>query len=193
MTVSQAAGAGPRGHSRPAHSLRYATFEARVVASVLDLLVLFIIASLLITAGSLVILFSSDFEKTDASTTAINIFWGCAGAILPATLLYLFIGLAWKGQTVGAAVMQIMVVRCDGRRLGVLGALARVVGLLFYCAIIALGVIAAYALQDSALGAASAVAVAFALVAAGIVWAAFDAHRRMLHDRLAGTIVVRIA
>ena len=51
---------GPRGR-RPALRISYASFESRVAAGALDVLVLFIIASLFISAGSLVVLISSDF------------------------------------------------------------------------------------------------------------------------------------
>ncbi len=193
MTVSRAAAASARAGRRPAVRISYASFESRVAAGALDVLVLFIIASLLVTAGSLVVLISSDFEKVDPSSTAINIFWACAGAIAPAFLLYFFISLAWKGQTVGSAVMQIMVIRSDGRPLGILGAMARVIGLLIYALIVAVGIIAAFAFRSSSAIAAAAVGGAFLLAAVGFIIAAFDSHRRTLHDRIAGTIVVRIA
>lgn len=192
MTASRAAAADVRGGRRASLRISYASFESRVAAGALDVLVLFIIASLLVTAGSLVVLISSNFEKVDPSGTSINIFWGCVGAIAPAILLYFFIGLAWKGQTVGAAVMQIMVIRSDGRPLGVLGSVARVIGLLVYLIIIAAGVIAAFVLRSSTAAAGAAVSAAFLLAAAGFIWAAFDSHRRTLHDRIAGTIVVRL-
>ncbi len=191
MTVSGAI-AQDQPRRRPGIRISYASFEARVAAGALDLLVLFIIASLLVSAGSLVVLISSDFEKVDPSGTSINIFWGCTGAIAPAFLLYFFVGLAWKGQTIGAAVMQIMVIRSDGRPLGVLGAMARVIGLLIYALIVAGGIIVAFVFRDSTGIAAAAITVAFLLAAAGVIWAAFDAHRRTLHDRIAGTIVVRL-
>src|SRR6185295_9188633 len=50
-----------------------------VAAGALDVLVLFIIAALLVTVGSLVVLISSDFEKVEPSGTALNTFWGCVG------------------------------------------------------------------------------------------------------------------
>lgn len=181
----------PRG-SRPSFRIHYASFESRVAAGALDLLVMFIIASLLVTAGSLVVLVSSDFERVEPSNTALNIFWMCVGAIPPALLLYFFIGLAWKGQTIGASVMQLMVIRSDGRPLGVLGSMARVIGLLIYLLIVALGVIAGFAFRDSTPLAAAAVGGAFLLAAFGFIWAAFDPRRRTLHDRIAGTIVVRL-
>lgn len=183
---------GERGRSRRLR-ISYASFESRVAAGALDLLVLFIIAALLVSAGSLVVLISSNFERVDPSATSINIFWGCTASIVPAFLLYFFIGLAWKGQTIGAAVMQIMVIRSDGRPLGLFGSVARVIGLLIYALIIAAGVIVAFAFRSTTPIAAAAVSVAFLLAAAGIIWAAFDSHRRTLHDRIAGTIVVRLA
>ncbi|HEY5476347.1 MAG TPA: RDD family protein [Tepidiformaceae bacterium] len=187
--------ATPRAHvrgSRTAPSIRHASFEGRVAAGALDLLVLFIIASLLISAGAVVVLISSNFERVDPSATAINIFWVCVVSIGPAIFLYFFVGLAWKGQTVGAAVMQIMVIRSDGRPLGVLGSCARVVGMLLYVLVLVMGIAVAYALRSDTPVAAAAIAVAFVVTTLGFLMAAFDSRRRTLHDRLAGTIVVRL-
>jgi uncharacterized RDD family membrane protein YckC len=192
MTMSRAMNQDTGRTRRPAFRIHYASFESRVAAGALDVLVLFIIAALLVTVGSLVVLISSDFEKVEPSGTALNTFWACVGAIPPALLLYFFIGLAWKGQTVGAAVMQLMVIRSDGRPLGVLGSMARVIGLLIYVLILAGGIILAFAFRDSTMVAAAAIAVACLLAAAGFLSAAFDSHRRTLHDRIAGTIVVRL-
>ncbi|MBI5946797.1 MAG: RDD family protein [Chloroflexi bacterium] len=192
MTVRSAASDSAQPGRRPAYALRYASFESRLVAAVLDLLVVFIIAALFITAGAMIILVSSEFEKVDPSGTAIDAFWICAGAILPATLLYFFVGLAWKGQTIGHSVMQIMVLRSDGRPLGVLGSVARVIGLLVYVVLAGAGALGAYAFRDSGLQAAVSIGVPLFLATMGVLWAAFDKHRRCLHDRLAGTIVVRV-
>jgi uncharacterized RDD family membrane protein YckC len=177
---------------RTAAAYRYASFESRVAAASLDLLVLVIIASLLVTAGSMVVLISSDFERIEPSGTSINIFWMSVGAIAPAWLLYFFVALTWKGQTIGASVMQIMVIRSDGKPLGVLGSIARIIGLLLYGLFVAVGGLGAYAFRDSTPKAAAAIGVALLLVLAGIFWAIFDRHRRALHDRIAGTIVVHI-
>jgi uncharacterized RDD family membrane protein YckC len=131
-------------------------------------------------------------NRADPSDTAINIFWGCAGSIFPAWLLYFFIALTWKGQTIGQSVMQVMVIRSDGQPLGVWGAVARVIGLLAYVVFVGAGIVAGFALKDSAGLAAGAIALGIALCVAGVFWAAFDGRRRTLHDRLAGTIVVRV-
>jgi len=192
MTVSKAATRDAGRVHRPPVRLQYASFESRVAAGVLDVLCLFIIASLLVTAGSIVVLVSSDFEKVDPSTTAIDIFWGCVGAVPVSYLFYFFVSLAWKGQTVGAAVMQIMVIRSDGRPLGVLGSMARVIGLGIYVLFAGAGCVVAYTLRDDAGRAAAAVGSALLLAAAGFLLAAFDSHRRTLHDRIAGTIVVDV-
>ncbi len=177
---------------RPPFRLHYASFESRVAAGVLDILVMFIIAALLVTAGALIVLISSDFEKVEPSSTALAAFWVCVGCIPPALLLYFFIGFAWKGQTVGASVMQLMVIRSDGRPLGVLGAMARVIGLLVYVLIAGAGLIAGYAFRDNSGIAAAAIGGSLVVAALGFIWAAFDRHRRTLHDRIAGTIVVRL-
>ncbi len=177
---------------RPPFRLHYASFESRVAAGALDVLVMFIIAALLVTVGSLIVLISSDFEKVEPSSTALNGFWVCVGAIPPALLLYFFIGFAWKGQTIGASVMQLMVIRSDGHALGVLGAMARVVGLLVYVLIACGGAIVGYAFRDNSAIAGAAVGGSLVIAAFGFIWAAFDRHRRTLHDRIAGTIVVRL-
>ena len=178
----------PQGTSR----MFYASFEARFVAAILDLLMMFVIAALLLIAGSLVILVSSDFEKTDPTATSIAIFWGCAGAILPCFLLYFFVGLAWKGQTVGSGVMRLRVVRSDGRPLGAIGAAGRVLGLLAYLLVIGLGIMVAVGVRESSGQAAIAIGVSLFLVFTGFVMAAFDRRRRTLQDRIAGTIVVKV-
>jgi uncharacterized RDD family membrane protein YckC len=189
-TVASTRPTGALPDSRPRY--RYASFESRVAAAILDLLVLFIIAGILVALGSLIVLVSSDFERVEPSDTAFNLFWACIGSILPAALLYLFVAFAWKGQTIGQAVMQIMVIRSDGRRLGVLGSASRIIGLLVYALFVAGGALAAFAFRDNAAAAAAAVAGAFLLVGAGLFWAAFDRRRRTLHDRIAGTVVIRL-
>ena len=79
-----------------------------------------------------------------------------------------------------------------GGFLGVLGSIARLIGLLAYVLVIAIGGLGAFAFRDSTGGAAASIAFAFLIASLGFIWAAFDRHRRALHDRIAGTIVVRI-
>ena len=73
-----------------------------------------------------------------------------------------------------------------------LGAAARVVGLLGYLLLFALGAIAAFAFRDDSAYAAGSVGIALFIIVMGVLWAAFDPRRRTLHDRVAGTIVVRL-
>lgn len=190
MATTAARPRAPGPVPRPAIHVTYASFESRVAAVALDLLVLVIIASLLVAAGSLIVLISSDFERTPASSTAINAFWACVVAIPPVYALYFFFCLALRGQTAGAAIMQLMVVRSDGRPLGVFGAIARVIAMLVYLLFIGIGLVVAYAYRNDTAIAAGAIAAAFGVVLIGVLWAAFDPHRRTLHDRIAGTIVV---
>lgn len=156
------------------------------------MVVVFIIGALLVALGSLAVLISSDFERVAPSDTSIGIFWASLGSFPPAALLYVFIGLTWKGQTVGKSVMNIMVIRSDGRPLGVLGAIGRVIGLLIYPLFLGFGGLTAWALKDNTWQSAVSISIAVVLVIAGLMWAAFDTHRRTLHDRIAGTIVVRV-
>ncbi len=192
MTATSAPARAPRNPARPAYRISYGSFESRVVAGTLDLLVIFIIGALMVVIGSTVVLISSDFERVDPSSTALNIFWGCVGAIAPAILLYFFVSLAWKGQTVGAAVMALMVIRSDGRPLGVIGAMARVIGQLIYPLIVAVGALIAFSVRDTTWQAGLAVGLSCLFAAAGFLIAVFDPRRRTLHDRIAGTVVVRI-
>lgn len=199
MALRSAAAGRPGASSSSADApsslgrLRYASFEARIAAGALDSLVLFIITALLVMAGSLVILISSDFERQEPSDTAIALFVASVASIVPAFLLYFFVSFCWKGQTIGHAVLGLMVLRSDTRRLGVLGALARVVVLLVYPLMLTLGGLAAYLAKDSTTLAGGIIAITLLAILAGFFWAAFDPHRRALHDRIAATIVVRAA
>ena len=192
MAITSATATRPPRPAQRQLRIEYASLEARVTAAALDILIAFIVAALLILAGSIIILISSDFERVDPSETSINIFWACAGAIVPTWIFYLFIALSWKGQTIGQSVMQIMVIRSDGRPLGLFGSVARVIGLMVYAVFVGAGAITAYAFKDSAVVSAAAVGIACFFVAAGLLWGAFDKHRRTLHDRIAGTIVVKV-
>ncbi len=173
-------------------AVRFASFEARVAAAMLDALVGLIIVALFVLGGSLVVLFSSEFERVDPSDTALYTFWAVTGASLPAVFLYMFIGLAWKGQTLGSAVMQVMAIRSDGRPLGAGGAMARVLGLISYPLLLGVAGVIGYAIDRGGTATAAAVGAAAAIVIAAIFWSLFDSRRRMLHDRLAGTIIVRV-
>ena len=187
---SAAAPEGALGHPS-ARRLRYASFEARIAAVAIDAVVLFFVSGLLIIAGSVNLLLSSDFDRVNASSDSVSLFWALVGAAPAACLLYFLVGLAVWGKTAGAAVMHIGVVRSDSAPLGLLGALARVTGMLIYVLVLSLGAVFAYVLRGTPAAAGALVGVSLLICVAGLLWAVFDPYRRALHDRIAGTIVVQ--
>jgi len=143
--------------------LRYASFETRLVAFILDLIVLASFFALFVAFALLQLLLRSDFGDDDPPDQAYYV-----AAIIIMTYFVAFVPLyfvgmwAWRGQTLGKMAVAIRVVRTDGRPAGVGAALLRLVGYLF-----------------SSL-----------LLFAGFLMIVFDRQRRGLHDRLADTIVV---
>ena len=145
--------------------LRYASFETRLVAFVLDLIVLFSFFMLFVAVAFLQLLLRSDFGEVDPPGSAVF----TAVALVLADLLFVpayFLGLwAWRGQTVGKMAMAIKVVRRDGSRVGLGTEALRLIGYLF----------------------------STLLLFGGFLMIAFDRQRRGLHDRLADTVVVEPA
>ena len=143
--------------------LRYAGFETRLVAFVLDLIVLASFFALFVAFALLQLLLRSDFGDNDPPDQA---YYVAAIIILMYFVAFVplyFVGLwAWRGQTLGKMAVAIRVVRTDGRPVGVGAALLRLVGYLF----------------------------STLLLFAGFLMIVFDRQRRGLHDRLADTIVV---
>jgi len=143
--------------------LRYASFETRLVAFVLDVIVLFSVLALFFAVAFLQVLLRSDFGDVDPPDSAFYL-----AAIILLIYFFVFFPLyflalwVWRGQTVGKMAMAIKVVRRDGHPLGVGTALLRLVGYLF----------------------------STLLLFAGFLMIAFDQQRRALHDRLADTLVV---
>jgi uncharacterized RDD family membrane protein YckC len=142
--------------------LRYASFETRLVAFVLDLIVLASFFALFVAFALLQLLLRSDLGDHDPTDQELTVAAIIILLYLPFVPLY-FVGLwTWRGQTLGKMAMAIRVVRSDGRPAGVGAALLRLVGYLF----------------------------STLLLFAGFLMIAFDHQRRGLHDRLADTIVV---
>jgi len=178
--------------------LRYARFETRLVAFVLDLIVLFSVLALFFAVAFLQILIRTDFGEKDTPDSAV---W--AAAIMLATYCFLFLPLyfvglwVWRGQTVGQVAMAIKVVRRDGRPMGLARAAVRVGGLNFLPLVFGASLLALLAtgLAEDAL-----IAIIWVLIAAalalmaiqvlGFLMIPFDQQRQALHDRLADTIVV---
>jgi len=178
--------------------LRYASFETRLVAFVLDMIVLFSVLALFFAVAFLQILLRTDFGEKDTPDSAV---W--AAAIMLATYCFLFLPLyfvglwVWRGQTVGQVAMAIKVVRRDGRPMGLARAAVRVGGLNFLPLVFGASLLALLAtgLAEDAL-----IAIIWVLIAAalalmaiqvlGFLMIPFDQQRQALHDRLADTIVV---
>ena len=178
--------------------LRYASFETRLVAFVLDLIVLFSVFALFFAIAFFQVLLRTDFGEKDTPDSAV---W--AAAILLAIYCFLllplyFIGLwAWRGQTVGQMAMAIKVVRRDGHSVGLTRAAVRVGGLNFLPPIFLVSVVS---LLAAGTGEDALVTLIWVLGIVGLVLVAiqglgflmipFDRQRRALHDRLADTLVV---
>jgi len=85
-------------------------------------------------------------------------------ALLAVTIAYFMISWTRIGQTIGMRAWKLKVLREDGSKLGALTALTR-----FFLALLSL-----------------------AIAGTGFWWALFDKQRRTLHDRVCGTVMVRI-
>jgi uncharacterized RDD family membrane protein YckC len=143
--------------------LRYASFETRLVAFILDLIVLASFFALFVGIALLQLLLRSDFADNDPPDQAYYVAAIIVLTYFAAFVPLYFVGLwAWRGQTLGKMAVAIRVLRTDGRPTGVGAALLRLVGYLF----------------------------STLLLFAGFLMIAFDRQRRGLHDRLADTIVV---
>jgi uncharacterized RDD family membrane protein YckC len=143
--------------------LRYASFETRLVAFILDLIVLASFFALFVAFALLQLLLRSDFGDDDPPDQAYYVAAIIVLTYFAAFVPLYFVGLwAWRGQTLGKMAVAIRVVRTDGRPVGVGAALLRLVGYLF----------------------------SWLLLFAGFLMIIFDRQRRGLHDRLADTIVV---
>ena len=178
--------------------LRYASFETRLVAFVLDVIVLSAVLALFFAVAFLQILIRTDFGEKDTPDSAV---W--AAAIILAIYCFLFLPLyfvgLWvrRGQTVGQVAMAIKVVRRDGRRMGLARATVRAGGLNLLPLVFGASLLALLAtgLGEDALIGIIWVLLATALVlmtiqVLGFLMIPFDEKRQALHDRLADTIVV---
>jgi len=147
-------------HTPPA-PLPYASFQLRIVAAVLDLIVVASGFLLFAAAAALQVLIRTDWGASDISD---NQTW-TAGIIIVSFFVVLplfFAALwAWRGQSVGQMAVRIIVTDRDGYRLSFRRALLRTV--LWPLSVIPLGL--------------------------GLATIFFDDESRALHDMLAGTVV----
>lgn len=150
--------------NQPAAPLPYASLQLRIVAFILDNIVLTSFFMLFVAAGGLQALLRSDFGDVDPPESAFYIWAGFILAFIPFAVLYFALPWFWRGQTVGMMAVHIKVVARDGGRLSFLRALAR--ALVYPLSLLPLGL--------------------------GLLTVFFDRENRALHDYLAGTVVLEL-
>lgn len=142
----------------------YAGLQLRIVAFILDMIVLVSFLMLFFAAGGLQTLLRSDFGKVDPPNSAFYIWVAFILSFIPFAILYFVLLWSWWGQTVGKMAVHIKVVSRDGGRVPFRRSALRL------------------------LGYAASVLPLFA----GLAIALFDRERRTLHDHLADTVVVEL-
>jgi uncharacterized RDD family membrane protein YckC len=180
-------------------SIRRARLEARLVAFVVDSVVLLSFIFVLLAVAGLQLLLTSDFGEEDPPDSSFNAVLGIVMAVIPLWLTFNVALCRWRGQTVGKYVADIKIVREDGRPLGVGTSLVRFLllhPLLFHpflallwllTAAVTVSVTVSFAVLMVAAALAFLSLVAPFLAAGSVL---LDGRRRALHDRLAGTTVV---
>ena len=149
---------------RPA-TLAYARLQLRIVAFILDVIVLIACGMLFVAAAGAYLVVDSNLNDGTLSDRAPVV---AAAVILAYVLafvpLYHILLWSWWGQTVGKMAVHIRIVPSEGGQISSGQAALR---LLLYPA-------------------------SAAPLLAGVVMALFDSERRTLHDRIAGTVVVEL-
>lgn len=162
MAVS---GQTKRAAHPPAPELPYAALQLRVVAFILDAIVLATIFSLFVTAAGLQLLLRSDWGNE--SNIADKVYW--ASFLIVASFLlvppWYFTALWWaRGQSLGMMAVHIAVTDRAGYHVSLGQALVRT--LIWPLSLLPMGI--------------------------GFLPILFDRESRALHDMLAGTVVVQL-
>ena len=159
-----ATGRVARSSHQPIAPLPYAALQLRIVAFLLDAIVMTSVLMVFVAAGGLQTLLRSDFGNVDPPDSAFYIWLGFIFAFVPFAALY-FAGLwSWRGQTVGMMAVHIKVAARDRRRLSFRRALARTFA--FPLSMLPLGL--------------------------GLLTILFSSENRALHDYLAGSVVLEL-
>lgn len=159
-----ATGRAARASNQPAASLPYAGLQLRVVAFLLDSIVMVSCLMLFVAAGGLQTLLRSDLGSRDPPESAFYVWVGIILAFIPFAALYFSLLWSWRGQSVGMMAVHIVVAGRDRRRLPFGRALART--LAFPLTLLPLGL--------------------------GLLPILFDREHRALHDILAGSVVLEL-
>jgi uncharacterized RDD family membrane protein YckC len=179
-----------------------ARLEARLVAFLVDSVVLLSFVLVFLAVAGLQLLIASDFGEKDPPGSSYYAVLAIVMAVIPLWLAFNVVLCHWRGQTVGKYVADIKVVREDGRRLGLWTSLVRFLPLhpLLFHPFLALLWLLTAAVATSVTLSAAVLVVTLALVflslaapflATGSVLV--DGKRRALHDRVAGTTVVPVS
>jgi uncharacterized RDD family membrane protein YckC len=162
MAPSQRAATAAGGQLAP---LAYAGFQLRIVAFLLDVMVLISFGMLFVAAAGAFLVVDSGFNDGNPSDRS---FYVAVAIVLAYVLgfvpLYHVVLWSWRGQTVGMMALHIKVQARGGGRISLRRSALRLLGY-----------------------AASALPLFL-----GVLIALFDRKRRMLHDHLAGTVVVEV-
>src|SRR3990172_127791 len=156
-----ATGRAARTRNGPISTLPYAGLQLRIVAFILDGIVLFSCFMLFAAAGGLQTLLRSDFGDVDPPESAFYVWVAFLLAFIPFSVLYFALLWWWRGQSVGQMAVHIEVTTRHGGRLSFGRALLKtfVRGL----TVLTLGL--------------------------GLLSVFFDGERRALHDYIAGSVV----
>ena len=199
-TPAMAAASAGRTHS-PQLDGAIAGLGARCLAFLLDSIVLLAFGMVFAAVALLIIFFASDQGEVTPSDGSIWVALWVGMASVPAWLLLNLWLARRRAQSVGQYVVGLQVVREDGGVVGAHGHLVRVFALnpVTFHPFLALPWAAlafmAVSLAESALLLIFAAAVVVLCAVApfiALVATASDRSRRALHDRIAGTVVVRL-
>jgi uncharacterized RDD family membrane protein YckC len=191
----------PRTSENYADEDRRASLPTRILAYILDSVLLFGFTMAFATASFLVVFLRTDEGEGHISDSTAWIAVAILVATIPAWFVFSLIMGLRRGQTVGQYVMGLRVVTEDDRPPGLSRLLAYWLALhplLFHPILGGSWLALAYvsiSLSDSTVVFVVALALTlFCLVGpiAGLLFALADPQRRALHDRLAGTKVVRL-
>jgi uncharacterized RDD family membrane protein YckC len=160
------AGTAEAAHTReqPHEELYYAGFSLRIVAFILDFMVMASVFALFVAAGGIEILARSDWGDTDPSDGAVYAGVGIALSFFLLLPWYFTIMWWWKGQTLGKMAVHIAVADRSGHLPGFWQSLLRTV----------------------------VFPLSFIPLMTGILTILFDRQYRALHDMIAGTVVVEL-
>jgi uncharacterized RDD family membrane protein YckC len=143
-------------------STTYGGFWVRVIAFILDAIILGVIT------GALSPIFGQPIFETETITAGgnqVTINYTSGGALSGLLGLLYFVGFwSLRGQTPGQIPFRMRVVRAsDGAKPDWVVSLLRYVGLI----------------------------ISFAVILLGVIWVAFDGRKQGWHDKIAGTLVIR--